>query len=77
MRLPPSEDFGMTSRFPGPWQIVEFTNGFGVFDATGRQLGFLYGRTDPDIAGHAEFLMIDDARQIALDFARLMTIEAK
>jgi hypothetical protein len=61
----------MTSRFPGPWQIAEFPNGFAVYDATGRQLGFFYGRTDPKLAGHGGFLMIDDARQIAADFARL------
>lgn len=61
----------MTSRFPGPWRIAEFPNGFAVYDAGGRQLGFFYGRADPNMAGHASFLMIDDARQIAVDFARL------
>jgi hypothetical protein len=61
----------MTSRFPGPWRITEFPNGFAVYDATGRQLGFFYGRADPNMGGHAGFLMIDDARQIAVDFARL------
>src|SRR6267154_1136984 len=70
-RLSASEDFHMTSRFPGPWRIAEFPNGFAVNDATGRQLGFFYGRVDPNMAGHASFLMIDDARQIAVDFARL------
>src|SRR5713226_2223658 len=61
----------MTSRFPGPWRIAEFPNGFAVYDATGRQLGFFYGRADPNMAGHADFLTIGDARQIAVDFARL------
>jgi hypothetical protein len=61
----------MTSRFPGPWQIAELPNGFAVHDANGRHLGFFYGRTDPNMAGHGDFLMIDDARQIALDFAVL------
>jgi len=60
----------MTSRFPGPWRIVKFRNGFAVHDATGRQLGFFYG-ADPNMAGHAGVLMMDDARQIAVDFARL------
>jgi hypothetical protein len=64
-------DFHMTSRFPGPWRIAEFPNGFAVHDATGRQLGFFYGPADPNIAGDAGFLTIDDARQIAVDFARL------
>src|SRR5258706_3966228 len=61
----------MTSRFPGPWRIAEFPNGFAVYDATGRQLGFFYGRADPNMAGHAGFLTIGDARQIAVDFATL------
>ena len=61
----------MTSRFPGPWRIAEFPNGFAVYDATGRQLGFFYGRTDPNTAGHTGFVMIDEARRIAVDFARM------
>jgi hypothetical protein len=61
----------MTSRFPAPWQIAELSNGFAVHDANGRHLGFFYGRTDPNMAGHGDFLMIDDARQIALDFVML------
>jgi hypothetical protein len=65
----------MTSRFAGPWRIAEFRNGFAVYDATGRQLGFFYGRTlprtNPDTAAQTSFLMFDEARQIAVDFARL------
>src|SRR5260370_7605213 len=61
----------MPSRFTGGWRIAEFPNGFAVYDATGRQLGFFYGRADPNMAGHAGFLTIGDARQIAVDFARL------
>jgi hypothetical protein len=61
----------MTSRFPGPWRIAEFPNGFAVYDATGRQLGFFYGRTDPNAGGRTGFVMIDEARQIAVDFAKL------
>jgi len=64
----------MTSRFPGPWRIAEFRNGFAVYDATGRQLGFFYGRTlprtNPDTR-QTSFLMVDEARQIAVDFTRL------
>src|SRR5258705_12410802 len=61
----------MTSRFPGPWRIAEFPNGFAVYDATGRQLGFFYGRAYPNPLGQTGFLMVDEARQIAVDFARL------
>src|SRR5262245_21946423 len=61
----------MTSRFPAPWRIVEIPNGFAVDDATGQQLGVFYGRGDPNAAGHTGFLTIDEARQMAVDFARL------
>jgi hypothetical protein len=61
----------MTSRFPAPWRIVEIPNGFAVDDATGQQLGVFYGRADPNTAGHTGFLTIEEARQIALDFAKL------
>ncbi len=61
----------MTSRFPAPWRIVEIAHGFAVEDAIGRQLGVFYGRDDPNTAGHTGFLMIDEARQLAVDFAKL------
>src|SRR5437899_9631441 len=70
-RRPASKDFHMTSRFPGPSRRAEFPNGFAVYDATGRQLGFFYGRAYPNPPGQTGFLMIDEARQIAVDFARL------
>lgn len=61
----------MTGRFPAPWRIVEIANGFAVDDATGQQLGVFYGRADPNAAGHTGFLTMDEARQMAVDFARL------
>jgi hypothetical protein len=61
----------MTRHFPAPWRIVEIAHGFAVEDATGQQLGVFYGRTGPNIAGHTGFLTMDEARQIAVDFARL------
>ncbi len=61
----------MTSRSPAPWRIVEIAHGFAVEDATGRQLGVFYGRDDPNTAGHTGFLTIDEARLVAVDFARL------
>jgi hypothetical protein len=62
---------GMTNRFPTPWRIVEMLTGFAVEDATGQQLGVFYGRSDPNTAGHTGFLTIDEARQLAVNFARL------
>src|SRR5258708_10894570 len=61
----------MTGRFPGPWRIVEIQSGFAVEDATGVQLGVFYGRADPNTAGHTGFLTIEEARQMAVNFARL------
>ena len=61
----------MTSRFPGPWRIVEIPNGFAVDDAAGRRLGVFYGQVGPNMLGHTSFLMIDEARLIAVDSARL------
>ena len=61
----------MTGRFPTLWRIVEIPSGFAVEDATGKQLGVFYGRADPNVAGHTGFLTMDEARQMAIDFARL------
>jgi hypothetical protein len=61
----------MTSRFPMPWRIVEIPNGFAVEDATGQLLGVFYGRAAPNTAGHTGILTIDEARQMAVDFAML------
>jgi hypothetical protein len=66
----------MISRFPAPWRIVELPNGFAVEDATGKQIGVFYGR-DPDSAGHTGIMTMDEARQMALDFARLPELLAK
>jgi hypothetical protein len=60
----------MTTRFPTPWRIVELPNGFAVEDATGKQIGVFYGRA-PCSAGHTGIMTIDEARQMAVDFAKL------
>ena len=61
----------MSRRFPAPWRIVEIPSGFAVEDATGQQLSVFYGRSDPNTAGHTGFLTMDEARQLAVDFAKL------
>ena len=60
----------MISRFPTPWRIVELPNGFAVEDATGKQIGVFYGRA-PDCEGRTGITTMDEARQMALDFAKL------
>jgi hypothetical protein len=61
----------MTDRFPAPWRIVEIPRGFAVDDATGQQLAVFFGLADPNTARDTDFLMIDEARQMAVDFAKL------
>src|SRR5215468_10874727 len=60
----------MITSFPAPWRIVEIPNGYAVEDATGLQLGVFYGRA-PDAAGHTGIMTMDEARHMALDFAKL------
>ena len=60
----------MITSFPAPWRIVEMPSGFAVEDATGKQIGVFYGRA-PDAAGHTGIMTMDEARQMAIDFARL------
>jgi hypothetical protein len=64
-------DLNMTSRFPAPWRIVDIADGFAVNDATGQQLAVFYGLAEPNAARQTDFLTIDEARQMAVDFARL------
>jgi hypothetical protein len=51
--------------------VFELQGGYAVEDAEGRRLGTFYGRADPGTAEHAGILTIDEARQLAFDFARL------
>jgi hypothetical protein len=64
------EKESVTNRFPVPWRIVELQTGFAVEDATGKQIGVFYGRAS-DCAGHTGIMTMDEARQMAIDFARL------
>ena len=57
-----------------PWRIVELPNGFAVEDANGQQLAVLYGRADPNTAGHTGIMTMDEARQMAVDFAKLLEV---
>jgi hypothetical protein len=61
----------MTGRFPAPWRIVEIAHGFAVEDASGQQLAVFYGLAEPNTTRQTEFLTLDEARQMAVDFAKL------
>jgi hypothetical protein len=59
-------------RFPPPWRVVEMSGGYAVEDADGQQLGLFYGsRATPDVARKAQALTMDEARRMAVDFAKL------
>jgi hypothetical protein len=59
-------------RFPPPWRVVEMRGGYTVEDADGQQLGVFYGsRAGPDSARQAHTLTMDEARRMAVDFAKL------
>jgi hypothetical protein len=61
----------VTGRFPAPWRIVEIPHGFAVDDATRQQVAVFYGLAEPNTARQTDFLTIDEARQMAVDFAKL------
>jgi len=47
---------------------------YAVEDAEGRRLGTFYGKTDPVEARQAGLLTLEEARQTAFDFARLVEL---
>jgi hypothetical protein len=60
-------------RFP-PWQVCELQGGYAVEDAEGRRLGTFYGKPGPLEARQAGLLTLEEARQTAFDFARLVEL---
>src|SRR5215467_4975669 len=64
----------MTSSFSAPWRVVEIPQGFAVKDATGQHIAVFYGLAEPNTARQTDFLPIDEARQMAVDFAKLPAV---
>jgi len=60
-------------RFP-PWQVCELQGGYAVEDSEGRRLGTFYGKRDPLEAQEAGLMTLEEARQAAFDFARLVEL---
>jgi hypothetical protein len=58
-------------RFLLPWTVVEKASCFVVEDASGQALGWFYFRDEPLVARQARVLLKDEARRMAVNFARL------
>ncbi len=58
-------------RFPAPWQIEQIPGGYKVLDASGQSLAYIYARETMQQAETAKVLTFDEARRIAVNFARL------
>lgn len=63
---------GLTARtFPPPWTVTEFEgSAFFVTDANGQRLGTFFYRAE-GVAYQAKALTRDEARRMAVNFARL------
>jgi hypothetical protein len=58
-------------RFPPPWRADKIAGGFVVRDATGQALAYIYSRDSEVEAQQAKVLTTGEARQIAVNIARL------
>jgi hypothetical protein len=62
----------MTSRrFPPPWSVEEQDACFVVIDSAGQKLAYVYFEEEPGRRTAAKLLTKDEARRIAVNFARL------
>jgi hypothetical protein len=60
-----------TRRFPPPWTLEELDVCFVVRDHNGQQLAYGYFEDEPGRRSAAKLLTKDEARRIAVNFARL------
>ena len=62
----------MTSRrLPAPWQVEQIPGGYKVLDANGQALAYVYARETKQQADIAKVLTFEEARQIAVNVAKL------
>ena len=60
-----------TRRFPPPWSVEELDACFVATDSTGQKLAYVYFEDEPGQRSAAKLLSKDEARTIAMNFARL------
>lgn len=58
-------------RFPPPGSVEELDPAFVVRDANGQKLGYFYFEEEPGRRSAAKLLTKDEARRIAINFAKL------
>ncbi len=58
-------------RLPAPWQVEQMPGGYKVLDANGQALAYVYARETMQLAETAKVLTFDEARRIAVNFAKL------
>ena len=58
-------------RFPPPWTVEKISGGFKVIDTNGQSLAYFYARDNDHDANTAGVLTMDEARRMAINFARL------
>jgi hypothetical protein len=58
-------------RFPPPWTVVEIPGGYRVDDASGRTVGWFYGEDESSRRAAMNGMTRDEARRMAVNFAKL------
>jgi len=64
-------------RFPPPWRADRIPGGYVVRDDNGQAIAYIYARANEAEARQAKVLTADQARRIAVNFARLPELLGK